>query len=113
MAVWLRLPLGPCEHFVLTGADLAYWERKREAAFHFAEGAPTEEARDYILSQWHPWEPVLAGLRRALDELGLLEEAEDLDLRSPAQDYFNPLFSAGWAMIQLNSATNPACTGQE
>jgi transposase len=106
-------PLGPCEHFVLTGADLAYWERKREAAFHFAEGAPTEEARDYILSQWHPWEPVLAGLRQALDELGLLEEAEQLDLRSPAQDYFNPLFSAGWAMTQLNSATNPTSTGQE
>ena len=89
-------PNGPCEHFVLTGADLAYWERKRDAAFHFAEGAPTEEARDYILSQWHSWEPVLAGLREALDELGLLEEAEKLDLRSPVQDYFSPLFSTGW-----------------
>lgn len=27
---------------------------------------PTDEARDYILSQWHPWEPVLTGLRGAL-----------------------------------------------
>jgi integrase len=26
-------PNGPCEHFVLTGADLAYWERKREPRF--------------------------------------------------------------------------------
>ena len=31
---------GPCEHFVLTGADLAYWERKRDAAFHFRRGRP-------------------------------------------------------------------------
>jgi hypothetical protein len=96
-------PLGPCEHFVLTGADLAYWERKRDAAYHFAVGAPNDEARDYILGQWHPWEPVLAGLRQALDELGLLEEAEKLDLRSPVQDYFNPLFSTGWSLTELDS----------
>jgi hypothetical protein len=46
--------LGPCEHFVLTGADLAYWERKRDAAYHFAEGAPNDEARDYIEPQVRP-----------------------------------------------------------
>jgi len=95
---------GPCEHFVLTGADLAYWERKRDAAYHFAEGAPSDEARDYILSQWHPWEPVLTGLREALDELGLLEEAESLDLRAPVHDYFDPLFSTGWPVAQLDPA---------
>jgi integrase len=98
---------GPCEHFVLTGADLAYWERKRDAAFHFAEGAPSDEARDYILSEWHPWEPVLAGLREALDELGLLEEAEQLDLRTPVHDYFNPLFSTGWTLAQLDMPDDP------
>jgi integrase len=97
-------PKGPCEHFVLTGADLAYWERKRDAAFHFAEGAPSEEARDYILGEWHPWEPVLAGLRQALDELGLLEQAEKLDLRAPVHDYFNPIFSTGWTLSQLDAA---------
>ena len=95
-------PNGPCEHFVLTGADLAYWERKRDAAYHFAEGAPSDETRDYILSQWHPWEPVLTGLREALDELGLLEEAEKLDLRTPVHDYFDPLFSTGWPVAQLD-----------
>jgi integrase len=94
-------PQGPCEHFVLTGADLAYWERKRDAATHFAEGAPTDEARDYILSQWEPWEPVLTNLREALDELGLLEAATDLDLRSPVHDYFDPLFATGWQMNRL------------
>ncbi|QNJ90042.1 tyrosine-type recombinase/integrase (plasmid) [Mycolicibacterium fluoranthenivorans] len=95
-------PQGVCEHFVLTGADLAYWERKRDVAYHFAEGAPTDEARDYILSQWHDWEPVLTALREAIDELGLLEEAERLDLRAPVHDYFGPLFSSGWLVSQLN-----------
>ncbi len=100
-------PSGPCEHFVLTGADLTYWERKRDAAFHFAEGAPSEEARDYILSEWSPWEEVLTGLREALEELGLLEAAEGLDLRSPMQDFFHPLFTTGW---QLAGLTNQAQT---
>lgn len=94
---------GPCEHFVLTGADLSYWERKRDAAYHFAEGAPTDDARDYILSRWHPWESVLAGLREALGELGLLEAAENLDLRSPVHDYFDPIFATGWTAAHLNS----------
>lgn len=98
-------PQGPCEHFALTGADLAYWERKRDAAFHFAEGAPNDEARDYILSAWDPWQPVLAGLREALDELGLLEEAEKLDLRSPVHDYFHPVFTTGWTLDQLSPPT--------
>ena len=76
-------PQGPCEHFALTGADLAYWERKRDAAFPLRRRRPQRKARDYILSAWDPWQPVLAGLREALAELGLLEEAEKLDLRSP------------------------------
>lgn len=101
-------PQGPCEHFVLTGADLAYWERKRDAAVHFAEGAPTAEARDYILSQWERWEPVLTGLRAALDELGLLEAAEQLDLRSPVHDYFHPLFATGFPLAQPLLPSGPA-----
>jgi hypothetical protein len=82
------------------GSDLL--GRKRNVAYHFAEGAPTDEARDYILSQWHFWEPVLTALRQALDELGLLEEAEKLDLRAPVHDYFDPLFSTGWQVAQLS-----------
>lgn len=97
-------PKGACEHFVLTGADLAYWERKRDAAYHFAEGAPNDEARDYILSQWQAWDEVLAGLREALDELGLLEEAEKLDLRTPVHDYFDPVFSTAWPLTELGPA---------
>lgn len=96
-------PDGPCEHFVLTGADLTYWERKRDAAYHFAEGAPNSDARDYILNQWEPWESVLNNLREALNELGLLEEAEKLDLRTPLHDYFNPIFATGWQVTDLHT----------
>jgi hypothetical protein len=105
---------GTCEHFVLTGADLAYWERKRDAAYHFAEGAPNDEARNYILSQWHPWEAVLAALREALDELGLLEEAEKLDLRAPVHDYFDPVFATGWPVKFLKETMNsPETTAEQ
>ncbi|MDT2007921.1 phage integrase family protein [Rhodococcus opacus] len=106
-------PGGVCEHFALTGADLAYWERKRDAGYQFAEGAPTEEAREYILSQWREWEPVIDGLREALDEAGLLEAAEQLDLRSPAQDYFNPLFSIGWTAKELDQVPGQGGGGDD
>ena len=96
-----RGPRGACEHFVLTGADLAYWEGKRDAAYRFAEGAPTDEARDYIVGEWQPWETVLSSLRAELGELGLLEEAENLDFRSPVRDYFEPLFATGWPVSHL------------
>jgi hypothetical protein len=105
---------GTCEHFVLTGADLAYWERKRDAAYHFAEGAPNDDARSYILGQWHPWEVVLTGLREVLDELGLLEEAENLDLRAPVHDYFDPVFSTGWPVDFLKETMNgPEAAAEE
>ena len=101
-------PKGPCPHFVLTGADLAYWERKRDAAYHFAEGAPSQDARDYILSEWKPWEDVLEGLRQTLDELGLLRAAEELDLRAPLHDYFHPLFSTGWTLARPDDPNDDA-----
>ena len=105
---------GTCEHFVLTGADLAHWERKRDAAYHFAEGAPNDDARNYILGQWHPWEVVLTGLREVLDELGLLEEAENLDLRAPVHDYFDPVFSTGWPVDFLKETMNgPEAAAEE
>ena len=75
--------------------------RKRDAAYHFAEGAPTDEARDYIVGEWQPWETVLSSLRAELGELGLLEEAENLDFRSPVRDYFEPLFATGWPVSHL------------
>lgn len=98
---------GVCDQLILTGADLSYWERKMDAAYTFAERAPSEEARDYILSEWEPWEAALEGLRRALDELGLLDAARELDLRTPVQDYFSPLFSKAWNMPDLSGAGTP------
>jgi hypothetical protein len=95
------------DQLILTGADLSYWERKMDAAYTFAERAPSEDARDYILSEWEPWEAALDGLRRALDELGLLDAARELDLRTPVQDYFSPLFSNAWNMSDLNGAGTP------
>jgi hypothetical protein len=98
---------GVCDQLILTGADLSYWERKMDAAYTFAERAPSEEARDYILSEWEPWEAALEGLRRALDELGLLDAARELDLRTPVQDYFSPLFSKAWNISGLSGAGTP------
>ncbi|MCH9728274.1 MAG: site-specific integrase [Actinomycetia bacterium] len=98
---------GVCDQLVLTGADLSYWERKMDAAYTFAERAPSDEARDYILSEWEPWEAALDGLRHALDELGLLDAARELDLRTPAQDYFSPLFSTAWNVSDLSGAGTP------
>lgn len=98
---------GVCNQLVLTGADLSYWERKMDAAYTFAERAPSDEARNYILSEWEPWEAALDGLRRALDELGLLDAARELDLRTPVQDYFSPLFSTAWNVSDLGIAGTP------
>jgi hypothetical protein len=78
-----------------------------DAAYTFAERAPSEEACGYILSDWEPWEAALEGLCRALDELGLLDAARELDLRTPVQDYFSPLFSKAWKMPDLSGASTP------
>ncbi len=45
---------------------------------------------------------MITGLRQALDELGLLTQAEKLDLRAPRHDYFDPVFSTGFQVSQLN-----------
>jgi len=38
----------------------------------------------------------LAGLEKALLALGLLDQARELDLRSPHQDFFDPIWRQGW-----------------
>lgn len=98
---------GPCDNFVLTGADLTYWERRIQAEITFAERAPTDETRDYIMQALEGWRDALDGLRACLTELGLVEDAERLDLRNPAQDYLNsPLWSAGWRWGTLTGQVN-------
>jgi len=85
-----------CEHFVITGADYAYWKRQEQRWAAMAEGAPDESAREYIYGTFRRSSEALAGLEKALLALGLLEQAKDLDLRSPQQDFFDPIWTQGW-----------------
>jgi len=85
-----------CEHFVLTGADYGYWKRQEQRWATLAEGAPDETARDYIYGAFEKSSQALAGLEKALLALGLLDQAKELDLRSPHQDFFDPIWRKGW-----------------
>jgi len=85
-----------CEHFVITGADYGYWKRQEERWAAMAEGAPDETARDYIYATFERSSQALAGLEKALFALGLLDQAKELDLRSPQQDFFEPIWTQGW-----------------
>jgi integrase-like protein len=85
-----------CEHFVLSGADYGYWKRQEQRWAALAEGAPDETARDYIYGAFERSSQALAGLEKALLALGLLDQAKQLDLRSPHQDFFDPIWRQGW-----------------
>src|SRR6266446_9556182 len=85
-----------CEHFVVTGADYGYWKRQEERWAAMAEGAPDETARDYIYGAFDKSSQALAGLEKALLAVGLLDQARELDLRSPHQDFFDPIWRQGW-----------------
>ena len=61
-----------------------------------AEGAPDETAREYIYGTFERSSQALAGLEKALLALGLLDQAKELDLRSPHQDFFEPIWTQGW-----------------
>ena len=85
-----------CEHFVVTGADYGYWKRQEERWAAMAEGAPDDRAREYIYGSFEKSSQALAGLEKALLALGLLDQARELDLRSPHQDFFDPIWRQGW-----------------
>lgn len=85
-----------CEHFVITGADYGYWKRQEERWAAMAEGAPDQTTREYIYGAFERSSQALAGLEKALVALGLLEGAKELDLRSPHQDFFDPIWAQGW-----------------
>lgn len=95
-----------CEHFVLTGADYGYWKRQEQRWATMAEAAPDQSARDYIYAAFEKSSQALAGLEKALLALGLLEQAKDLDLRNPHQDFFDPIWRQGWRagdLLQIES----------
>ena len=93
-----------CDRFVLSGADLLYWRRKREQWRQLAEGAPDDTTADYLHRHFEPTARAIDGLEKALAGLGLLDQALDMDLRKP-QDYFHRV----WATVFR--ATDLAATG--
>ncbi|MGW2647129.1 tyrosine-type recombinase/integrase [Streptomyces sp. NPDC001393] len=90
-----------CDKFVLSGADLLYWRRKREQWQLLAEGAPD----DYLNRYFEPTARAIDGLEKALAGLGLLDDALALDLRKP-QDYFHRLWSTAFRATDLADAGN-------
>jgi hypothetical protein len=93
-----------CDKFVLSGADLLYWRRKREQWASITERAPDDATADYLHQVFEPTARAIDGLEKALAALGLLQEALALDLRRP-QDYFHRLWSLTLPAAKLADAT--------
>lgn len=93
-----------CDKFVLSGADLLYWRRKREQWRQLAEAAPDDATADYLHRYFEPTAQAIDGLEKALAGLGLLEEALALDLRKP-QDYFHRIWATAFLVHDLAEAT--------
>ena len=92
-----------CDKFVLSGADLLYWRRKREQWRLLAEGAPDDATADYLHAYFEPTARAIDGLEKALAGLGLLDDALALDLRKP-QDYFHRVWSTAFRASDLAAA---------
>ncbi|MEU8151545.1 hypothetical protein [Nonomuraea sp. NPDC048901] len=95
-----KLDCENCDKFVMTGADLLYWRRKREHWYSLAERAPNDDMADWLHKIFEPTARAIDGLERALAGLGLLEDALALDMRRP-QDYFHRLWSTGFKISEL------------
>ena len=89
-----------CGNFVLSGADLLYWRRKREQWYSIAERAPDDATADYLHKVFAPTAKAIDGLENALAGLGLLDDALALDLRRP-QDYFQRVWNLGFRASDL------------
>jgi len=99
-----------CDKFVLSGADLLYWRRKREQWASIAERAPEDATADYLHEVFAPTARAIDGLEKALAGLGLLDDALALDLRRP-QDYFQRLWNLGFRAADLaDTATDDTAT---
>jgi hypothetical protein len=89
-----------CDKFVLSGADLLYWRRKREQWRLLAEGAPDDATADYLHAYFEPTARAIDGLEKALSGLGLLDDALALDMRKP-QDYFHRVWTTAFRAADL------------
>lgn len=92
-----------CDKFVLSGAALIYWRRKREQWRLLAEGAPDDATADCLHRYFEPTACAIDGLERALAGLGFLDDALALDLRKP-QDYFHRVWSTAFRATDLANA---------
>src|SRR6266571_1592033 len=92
-----------CASFVLSGADLLCWRRKREQWYSIAERAPDDATASWLHDVFAPTAAAIGGLEAALAGLGLLSEALALDLRRP-QDYFQRIWSTGFRAAELAKA---------
>jgi hypothetical protein len=92
-----------CDKFVLSGADLLYWRRKREQWASIAERAPDDATADYLHQVFAPTAQAIDGLEKALAGLGLLDQALALDLRRP-QDYYHRLWNLSFRATDLAAA---------
>ncbi|WP_202120928.1 tyrosine-type recombinase/integrase [Streptomyces sp. BA2] len=95
-----------CDKFVMSGADLLYWRRKREQWQTLAERAPDDATADYLHQVFEPTARAIDGLEKALAGLGLLQDALALDLRRP-QDYFHRMWSTAFRAADLAAAAEP------
>jgi len=93
-----------CGEFVMSGADLLYWRRKREQWSSIAERSPDDATADYLHQVFAPTAAAIDGLEGALAALGLLEQALAVDLRRP-QDYYQRIWNLGFAAADLTAAT--------
>ncbi|MEV7213703.1 site-specific integrase [Kitasatospora cineracea] len=96
-----------CDKFVLSGADLVYWHRKREQWRTLAERAPDPATADYLHEVFEPTARAIDGLEKALAAVDLLDEALALDLRRP-QDYFGRVWSTAFRAQELARHEAPA-----
>lgn len=99
-----KLDCENCDKFVLSGADLLYWRRKREQWRSIAERAPDDATADYLHKVFEPTARAIEGLENALAGLGLLDDALALDLRRP-QDFFHRLWTVGFPAADLARST--------
>ena len=98
-----KLDCHNCGNFVLSGADLLYWRRKREQWYSLAERAPDEATAAWLHRVFAPTAAAIDGLEAALAGLGLLDDALALDLRRP-QDYFQRIWNTGFRAAELARA---------
>jgi hypothetical protein len=100
-----KLDCHNCGKFVMTGADLLYWRRKRDQWHSLAERAPDDATADYLHAVFEPTARAIDGLEKALAGLGLLEDALALDMRRP-QDYFHRLWTTGFRTADLAAVSS-------